>query len=122
MKIKGIDGKIYTLKFRTGNIGNKKSGPHLRARNLLTKKFPSYRIIEEVFVPRSKSKLYLDFFIPRLMLAIEVQGKQHTKFSQHFHGHKFFFEQQKNRDNSKIYVCVLNGIKLLEFFDFESIL
>lgn len=58
--------------------------------------------------------LKLDFFLPRKMIAIEVQGRQHYEFIKHFHGTRDGFVRQKQRDSRKARWCELNNIKLIK--------
>ncbi len=59
-------------------------------------------------------RLELDFYIPELDIAIEVQGKQHYTFVPHFHLSRNGFSEQLRRDREKRYLCDRKGITLLE--------
>lgn len=56
--------------------------------------------------------LHLDFWIPELRIAIEINGTQHYKPSKHFGG-KRVFKLQKARDIDKKDRCKLEGVKLI---------
>ena len=61
------------------------------------------------------SRLTLDFYNATKNIAIEVQGKQHTKYNKFFHkGNKINYLNQLKRDDEKLAFCDLNGIQLLE--------
>ena len=61
------------------------------------------------------SRLTLDFYNATKNIAIEVQGKQHTKYNKFFHNdNKINYLNQLKRDDEKIAFCYLNHIKLLE--------
>ncbi len=121
MKVVGLDGRDYTWNFQ-GNLVKavdirERSTYHVTARELIVEKFPSYRLMEEVAMPGSKTamhnQLVLDFFLPNLKLAIEVHGEQHYKFVRHFHGTKKEFTKSKVRDLDKHLWCSQNNIQLV---------
>ncbi len=61
------------------------------------------------------SRLTLDFYNATKNIAIEVQGKQHTKYNKFFHkDNKINYLNQLKRDDEKLAFCDLNYIKLLE--------
>ena len=61
------------------------------------------------------TRLTLDFFNASKNIAIEVQGKQHTKYNEFFHqGNKMNYLHQLKRDEDKLAFCDLNKIKLVE--------
>ena len=61
------------------------------------------------------SRLTLDFYNATKNIAIEVQGKQHTKYNKFFHkDNKINYLNQLKRDDEKLAFCDLNSIKLLE--------
>ena len=61
------------------------------------------------------SRLTLDFYNATIKIAIEVQGKQHTKYNKFFHrNNKINYLNQLKRDDEKLAFCDLNNIKLLE--------
>ena len=59
------------------------------------------------------SLLNADFFIPELMLIVEVHGKQHYEYCSFFHSDKMDFLKSKKRDADKIEWCNLNNIKIV---------
>lgn len=122
MKVKGINGKEYVWNLSKYDVfyddKRKRSKYHIRARNLLKEIFHSYRILEEVKLPGStelhrKSVLYLDFYIPSLMMAFEVHGEQHYEYNPFFHKSKADFLKAKARDEDKIEWCKLNNIQIV---------
>lgn len=94
------------------------SGPHLRARSLLSEMFPAYNILEEVGIPNSN--LRFDFLIPRRNLVVEVDGRQHGEFSPHFHGTVAAYAQARRNDADKEQFCETNGLTLVRLIDSES--
>jgi len=68
---------------------------------------------------------HLDFFIPKLNIAIECQGEQHYKPSS-FNGDKSEetlkknFEVQIERDSRKMTLCKENNVRLIYFTDFKD--
>lgn len=73
-------------------------------------------ILEEFILPKMRG-LSLDFFVPRLKLAFEVDGRQHSTFVPYMHGTLAGFEGQKIRDKMKEEWCHLNHIKLIRIPD-----
>ena len=123
MKVTGLNGREYVWNLTKydvkANDTRKRSKFHIRARGLLNEIYHSYRILEEVKLPGStashkKGVLYIDFFIPNLMKAIEVHGQQHYKYCEFFHKSKADFILSKARDEDKIEWCEMNGISVVE--------
>ena len=123
MRVRGLDGKEHIMhvagKAVVGNATRPRSSGHLDARLLLKKLFPFDNPLEEVVIPGCDSTLYLDFLLSKKMLAVEVQGEQHRKFSPHFHGTPRGFLNQKKRDGQKREFCEINGFTLVELHDNE---
>ena len=78
-----------------------------------------YRISFIEFIPQKSFKdcyfskiLRFDFYIPKLNLCIEYNGKQHYYSSSKFGGDNEF-ELIKKRDEVKVKYCNENNIKLL---------
>lgn len=117
MKVRGLDGRehswVLTGYQHTPNQTRPRSELHLEARRLLKSIYPSFPLLEEVFIPGA-DKMYLDFFIPSLLTAYEVHGKQHFEFNLHFHGNKLNFARAQKKDRDKKNWLELNGIQLVE--------
>ena len=85
LKVIGFDQREYQFNFtkhRSRKYNKNKSSFHEKTRELLRELFPKSSIYEEVTLPGSKKTgrpnlVYADFFIPEIMLIIEVHGKQH---------------------------------------------
>jgi len=60
------------------------------------------------------TRLELDFYIPDLRIAIEVQGSQHYEYIPHFHGDREGFRRQVERDDHKRSTCWRMGVRLIE--------
>lgn len=121
MKAKGLNGREYTISLNKYAVNDGDTRPrsqfHIRARKLLIKKYPGYLLYEEVKLPGSrnpalKSALFLDFFIPRLSIAVEVHGQQHYAFNKHFHGDTQGWIKHQKRDQLKIEWCEINDLDL----------
>lgn len=65
--------------------------------------------------------LELDFYIPELNLAIEVQGAQHYQYVEFFHQNLDNFNKTKERDRTKIDVCEGRGINLLHIYTEQDV-
>ena len=122
MKVIGLNGREYNINLKKyivkKNDKTVKSKYHIAARELLTEMFSGYTVLEEVKLPGSrcpskKSVLFLDFFIPSLMLGIEVHGRQHYEFCKFFHKTMAGFLQSNKRDFIKEDWCELNDIELV---------
>ncbi len=83
----------------------------------LYKRFGKYGLVENTrpdWLASSKGeRLELDFFIDKLSIAIEVQGRQHFEFTPVFHATHYDFEEQLRRDAEKASACERLGITLL---------
>jgi hypothetical protein len=124
MKVVGLNGREYNINLKKyivkRNDKTVKSKYHIAARELLADMFSGYTVLEEVKLPGSrcpskKSALFLDFFIPSLMLGIEVHGRQHYEFCKFFHKTMAGFLQSNKRDFIKKDWCELNSIELIVF-------
>lgn len=62
---------------------------------------PIKQVFCEHYVNYRGTKLFFDFYIKKLDVFVEVQGRQHTHFVKHFHKDKEAFLKQKERDNLK---------------------
>ena len=122
MRVTGINGREYAWNLTSysvdANDKRKRSKFHVRARRLLKTIFHSYRILEEVKLPGStashrKGVLYLDFYLPQIMMAIEVHGQQHYQYTPFFHKNKAEFAIAKAKDEDKIAWCELNKIDII---------
>lgn len=116
MKVRDFNGKQYNFPL-SGNFPQNdelrpRSALHLSVRKALRERFPTQRILEEVYLPGMN--LYLDFFLPIEKLAVECQGEQHEKFVEHFHRNQDGFKRSQQRDSVKRQWCDLNNIKLEE--------
>ena len=120
MKVTGLNGREYNLDLKKYTKQRENcSFYHKIARVLLKEMFRGYNIYEEVKLPGSvkpskKSVLYLDFYIPSAIMAIEVHGQQHFKFVPYFHKSKAGFAMAEKRDMDKREWCRVNDIELVE--------
>lgn len=122
MKVIGLNGREYAWNLTNYSVAandkRKRSKYHLRARQVLKEIFHSYRILEEVKLPGStathkKGVLYLDFYVPQIMLAVEVHGQQHYEYTPFFHKNKADFAIAKAKDEDKIEWCKKNRIDII---------
>jgi hypothetical protein len=85
------------------------------------KKYWSKHIVFEEF-PVAGTKLSLDFYNANKKIAVEVQGKQHTKYVPFFHGkNKINYLNQLKRDQDKLKFCEANDILLVEVYQDDKI-
>tara|TARA_R110002020_G_scaffold46539_17_gene132383 strand:- start:695 stop:1102 length:408 start_codon:yes stop_codon:yes gene_type:complete len=119
MKVRDLEGNLSNFKLN-GSIINAadnraRSKLHVQAREILYKLFPTMPILEEVLIhTRPRRNQYLDFYINKLKLAIEVHGQQHYKFNSLFHASGQDFLKQKKMDQDKKDWCELNNITYIE--------
>jgi hypothetical protein len=130
MKVLGLNKIEYNLDLTKYIVREddqrKRSKHHISARHLLREIFKGYSVLEEVKLPGSrcpskKSTLFLDFFIPSVMIGVEVHGKQHYEYTPFFHKSKADFKLSQNRDRIKSEWCKLNNITLVEFMFSDSV-
>jgi len=124
MLITDLDGNTHKWNL-TGNIAHgkiaNKSSFHIKARGVLSKKYPTLQILEEVSINLKKGEtLYLDFYLPLKKLCIEVHGEQHYKFVGFYHNNMLSFLKAQKRDREKQEWCELNGITYIVFPHFEN--
>jgi hypothetical protein len=75
-----------------------------------------HHIVFEEF-PIVGTKMSLDFFNANKKIAIEVQGKQHIKYTPFFHGrYKNNYLSQLDRDRQKTLFCDNNNLSLIEIY------
>lgn len=67
----------------------------------LKEAFPFAKIRVEEYVLFKNQRLFLDIFMPQFGIVIEVHGRQHDEFVEHFHGDARGFRESKRRDSLK---------------------
>lgn len=75
--------------------------------------FPELLVKTEECVYYGNQKLFLDICLPQLGVVIEVHGRQHDEFVEHFHGDESGFRQSRQRDRNKEEWADLNGYTLV---------
>ena len=70
--------------------------------DLLNDLFKYNIIVPEYYINYKGSKLFFDFYIKDLSILFEVQGRQHSEFTKHFHKDSSGFINSKKRDNLKL--------------------
>jgi very-short-patch-repair endonuclease len=98
---------------------NCKSKIQWRVGQILQGLFPGFVLLEEFNIPGSR--FYLDFLLPGLRIAIEVDGEQHYKFNKFHHRDRAGFLRAQSRDRDKEEWCALNNIKLIRIRKNEDI-
>ena len=111
---KGREWKIdiRPSKWKRKEVGEGKGKFQSEVGEILAAKFPADPILEEF--PCKGEGLLLDFFLPRRLIAVEVQGTQHSSFNPFFHKDKAAFVASKMRDSRKAKWCEMNNIELLK--------
>ena len=95
--------RYWLKKFNLKASIETKSIGHKSFRALIQREFPAYPIKEEYHVG---NRLMLDFCIPSIHIAFEIDGKQHQDVNNMFHsGSEAEFQKQKLRDDEKELRC-----------------
>jgi hypothetical protein len=117
LNLLSTNGKIHKIDLRPSKWPRRskeacKSELQWSVSCLLTDNWPNELVLEEFYTPGDG--LYVDFFLPRRMVAIEVHGAQHFTYNAHFHGSRQKFVEAQQRDNRKKEWCQVNKIDLVE--------
>jgi hypothetical protein len=114
MIITDLNGKIHKLNlslYKSSRFGS--SALHKEAIQILKELYPASLILEELPLKGLSPVLFLDIFIPSLMLGVEVNGKQHSEYTRFFHKDTTGFARAKANDKRKFKWLELNGIRLI---------
>lgn len=119
MKVRDLEGNLSSFKLNgsiiTAADNRARSKLHIQAREILYELFPTMQILEEVPIKtRPNQNQFLDFYINKIKLAVEVHGQQHYKFNSLFHASAQDFLKQKKMDQDKKEWCELNNITYIE--------
>ena len=86
---------------------------------LVKEVFPNQIVVLEHNVG-GHNPLFLDIYLPRLLIAFEFDGQQHFAYNKHFHKTPEAVLAAKKRDTLKSAKCAELGIKLIRIrFDEE---
>lgn len=100
--------------------GKSRSKIQYSAKQFLKKYWSNHIVFEEF--PVAGTRLSLDFYNANKKIAVEVQGRQHTKYVPFFHGkNKINYINQLKRDQDKLMFCELNNIQLVEIYDGDEV-
>lgn len=124
MRFKTLMGATRTVKKAKKYLidwdGKSRSKIQYNAKQFLKKYWSNHIVFEEF--PVAGSRLSLDFYNANKKIAIEVQGRQHTKYVPFFHGkNKINYINQLKRDQDKLKFCELNDIQLVEIYDGDEV-
>ena len=124
MRFKTLFGATRTVKKAKKYLinwdGPSRSKIQFRTKQFLKTYWSNHIVFEEF--PVAGSKLSLDFYNANKKIAIEVQGKQHTKYVPFFHGkNKINYINQLKRDQDKFKFCELNEIQLIEIYEEDTL-
>lgn len=124
MRFKTLTGATRTVKKAKNYLidwdGSSRSKIQYNTKQFLKKYWSNHIVFEEF--PVAGTKLSLDFYNANKKIAVEVQGKQHTKYVPFFHGkNKINYINQLKRDQDKLKFCELNDIQLVEIYDGDEV-
>jgi very-short-patch-repair endonuclease len=75
-----------------------------------------WSFLQEQTINTDSGNLYVDFLCKNpIKVAIEVQGQQHSKYIEHFHGTYSEFKKQQERDVTKKEWLEDNGFAVIYF-------
>lgn len=119
MRFKTLFGVLKRVpkahKYKINWTGPSRSKIQFSVKKILQELWEEHVVFEEF--PVVGSKMTLDFYNATKKIAIEVQGKQHTKYTPFFHGkNKINYISQLRRDHQKREFCEKNDIKLVEIY------
>lgn len=127
MKFKSTSGREYSIDIRPSKWKRKEEGTgrgifQSQVGAILAKNFSDDFVLEEFPLPGEG--LYIDFFLPRNMIGVEVQGTQHHQYNKFFHKDRNALLEQQKRDRRKKAWCELNNIRLvvIEYDEPEDII
>lgn len=118
MRLKTLSGREVsknTAKYRISWEGKSLSKMQMSVKTYL-RTFWEGDIVYEEF-PVFGTKMRLDFFNASRLVAIEVNGDQHRKFTPYFHDNSLArYHFQIKRDYKKFEWCEVNAITLVEIY------
>lgn len=77
---------------------------------LLKKTFPLLTIQKEYTIIYNGQRLYVDFYLPSFLIAVEVHGRQHDHFVRYFHKNGYGWRGHQKRDGLKEEWADINNI------------
>tara|TARA_Y100001938_G_C7956340_1_gene361912 strand:+ start:146 stop:547 length:402 start_codon:yes stop_codon:yes gene_type:complete len=124
MRFKTLTGGLKRLsrphRYKIDWAAPSRSKIQYKVKRALKESWENHVVFEEF--PVAGTKMTLDFYNANKKIAIEVQGRQHTKYVPHFHGNnKINYISQLRRDNQKREFCEINGIRLIEIHEGDEI-
>lgn len=124
MRFKTLFGATRSVKKAKNYLinwdGPSRSKIQYRTKQFLKEYWSNHIVFEEF--PVAGTKLSLDFYNANKKVAVEVQGKQHTKYVPFFHGkNKINYINQLKRDQDKLKFCELNDIQLIEIYEEDKL-
>lgn len=120
MRFKTLNGAQRAVKKAKNYLidwdSSSRSNIQFNVKRFLYKYWKNHIVFEEF--PVAGTKLSLDFYNANKKIAVEVQGKQHTKYVPFFHGkNRINYINQLQRDRDKLKFCEINEIQLIEIYD-----
>ncbi len=110
-----INSKIRTSSDRLFLIDWTNDGAsslEIRFRDLIKPFWKNFLVLFQTRIPMSL--LRIDFLNVNKKIAVEINGRQHSKYTKFFHTNRNGFLQSIKRDMEKLKICEQNNIKLLE--------
>ncbi len=120
MRLKTLAGKAVFKNVESRRVnwsGGSRSKIQQKIKQFVHKIWLLDRVYEEF--PVYGTRLSLDLYNANRNIAIEIQGKQHTSYIEHFQRDRANFLHQLKKDEDKAKFCNINGIILIEIFEEE---
>ena len=93
---------------------------HRKVLDFFKSNHPEWRVMQEKTIEIDGQKLFCDFLCDSpFRFILEVQGRQHDEFVQHFHGTLSKFADQQENDRKKKAWAEMNGYIMIEIRESE---
>lgn len=122
MKFVDLEGNVVGINLSSlRKVSSSKSEVQSQLGRALREAMSGFDIYEEF--PCVGTRLKIDFYVPTLGLAVEMDGRQHGEYVPRFHKSRRGFARSQDNDAHKEEWCRLNGIKLIRVVaeDLDSI-
>ncbi len=117
-KIANAYGKLVPVKIKKYQInwdGKSKSKLQYNVKQFFKPFWKTHTVLEEYTIP--SSRLMVDFINLSKKIAVEVHGRQHDDFVEHFHVNRSGFLNSWRRDKEKREWVEMAGLTFIEIYE-----